>query len=64
MNSIDDQNKKIDTIVSFSSQFYAKILSIVVASLYDDLMYENEGALYLRDNLVRGSDISMDKTRI
>lgn len=64
MNSIGDQNKKIDTILSFSSQFYGKILSMVVDSLYSDLMVDDKGFLYLRENLLNGTDVVLDKKTI
>ena len=47
MNSIDDPDKRNKTISSFSSQFYEKMLSMIVGSLYHTFMKEDHGALFL-----------------
>ena len=60
MSSIDDGSKRAKTILSFSSQFYEKVLTLIVRSLYATLMRDDNGALYLADSFVNGSMIKLD----
>lgn len=60
MSSIEDDGKRSKTILSFSSQFYEKILTIIVRSLYGVLMTDDQGALYLSDMYVDGSNVKLD----
>ncbi len=60
MNSIDDIGKRSETILSFSSQFYEKVLTLVVRSLYNMLMVDDNGALYLNNAFVDGTNIKLD----
>ena len=60
MNSIDDIGKRSKTILSFSSQFYEKVLTLIVRSLYGMLMTDDHGALYLSDSFVDGTNVKLD----
>ena len=59
MESIDDVQKQTKTILSFSSQFYERILSMTVRSLYSGMMRDDGGALYLSESLVNGSEVKL-----
>ena len=60
MNSIDDPDKKNKTISSFSSQFYEKILSMIVRSLYYTFMKDDHGALFLGASFADEKSVKID----
>jgi hypothetical protein len=47
IDSIDKIDKKQQTIMSFSRQFYDYVLTVVTNSLYKFLVIKEDGALYL-----------------
>ncbi len=60
MNSLEDTGKRSKTILSFSSQFYEKMLTLIVRSLYQVLMVDDNGALYLNNSYVDGVKVKLD----
>jgi hypothetical protein len=60
MESIEDIQKRTKTILSFSSQFYERILTMTVRSLYRGMMREDGGALYLSESLLNGTEVKLN----
>lgn len=50
IESITDLQKKEDTIMSFSRQFYDSILTLLVNSLYNSYVVAEDGGLFLDPN--------------
>ncbi len=60
MNSIEDPEKKLKTISSFSSQFYERMLTILVKSLYNTFMQDDQGALFLKEWLADEKSVKIN----
>lgn len=60
MNSIEDPDKKTQTILSFSTQFYEKVLSMLVNSLYTLYMKDDNGFLYINETFLKNTDVKVD----
>ncbi len=59
MSSIEDTEKKYKTITSFSSQFYERILSMLVRSLYSAFFRDDQWALYLTEKFADDKSVKI-----
>lgn len=61
IDSIDDAEKKQQTIMSFSRQFYDYMLTLIVNSLYRSFVVAEDGALYLNPNYREGVKVILSE---
>lgn len=61
IESVDDIEKKQQTIVSFSRQFYDYILTLVVNSLYSAYIVDEDGALFLSASFREADVVQMNE---
>jgi hypothetical protein len=59
IQSITDIEKKQQTIMSFSRQFYDYILTLIVNSLYTGYVTEEDGALFLQERFREGDVVKI-----